>query len=72
MLNAMGSKESRAREAADESPAPEAFQIHLPADFMQLSGDEIERLIALCEAPSVLWCNDTSPARAPEPFGMIA
>ncbi len=41
-------------------------------DFTHLPLDEIERLIALCEAPAVLWRSDPAPERAPEPFGMIA
>ena len=43
-----------------------------PVDFVSLSGDEIERLIGLCEAPALLWCRDSAPTREPEPFGMIA
>ena len=35
-----------------------------------LPQDETERLIALCEAPALLW--QQRPARPPEPFGMIA
>ena len=42
------------------------------ADFRLLSGDEIERLIGLCEAPALLWRDEPVPGRAPEPFGMIA
>jgi hypothetical protein len=37
-----------------------------------LANDETERLIALCEAPALLWHHEPAPARAPEPFGMIA
>jgi len=37
-----------------------------------LSSDENERLIALCEAPALLWHDDPAPSRKPEPFGMIA
>jgi len=41
-------------------------------DFNRLPLDEIERLIALCEAPALLWRKEPAPVRAPEPFGMIA
>ncbi len=41
-------------------------------DFARLPLDEIERLIALCEAPALLWRTEPAAARAPEPFGMIA
>ncbi len=34
-----------------------------------LSNDETERLIALCEAPALLWYGEPG---APEPFGLIA
>ena len=43
-----------------------------PQQFSLLPGDEIERLIALCEAPALLWTDEAVPAREPEPFGMIA
>ncbi|HEV3018231.1 MAG TPA: hypothetical protein VGY49_04360 [Burkholderiaceae bacterium] len=43
-----------------------------PQEFSHLPGDEIERLIALCEAPALLWTDEAAPAREPEPFGMIA
>ena len=43
-----------------------------PREFSRLPGDEIERLIALCEAPALLWAHEAAPAREPEPFGMIA
>lgn len=42
------------------------------ANFSHLPSDEIERLIALCEAPALLWLTEPEPVRAPEPFGMIA
>jgi hypothetical protein len=71
MLNRMGSEVSRATSLGEESSAHEAFEGG-PADFTQLAGDEIERLISLCEAPAVLWRHETAPAREPEPFGMIA
>jgi hypothetical protein len=35
-----------------------------------LPQDETERLVALWEAPALLW--QQRPARPPEPFGMIA
>jgi hypothetical protein len=37
-----------------------------------LPTDENERLVALCEAPALLWLREPAIARAPEPFGMIA
>jgi hypothetical protein len=72
MLNGFYSKATRAAEADPQNPAPSVSDIGIPADFTRLSGDEIERLIALCEAPALLWQPDARPARAPEPFGMIA
>ena len=62
----------RAAAAAAENPTPDSTPG--VADFNDLSGDEIERLIALCEAPALLWRHEhePEPARAPEPFGMIA
>jgi len=72
MLNQVGSNAGCTNAQAEQSPALDAFETKLPADFTLLSGDEIERLIGLCEAPSLLWCRDDVPARAPEPFGMIA
>ena len=58
--------------SALQNPAPEACEAQHPVDFINLSGDKIERLIGLCEAPALLWCRDPAPAREPEPFGMIA
>jgi hypothetical protein len=58
--------------SAQQSPASEPFETMRPVDFVSLSGDEIERLIGLCEAPALLWCRDSAPTREPEPFGMIA
>ena len=72
MLNRVGSSADGAGAEADQKPAPGALEARLPADFTALSGDEIERLIELCEAPALLWRRDTKPAREPEPFGMIA
>ena len=72
MLNQSCSNASRAPAPAEENPAPDAFESTVIADFYRLSGEEIERLIALCAAPALLWRSDTAPARAPEPFGMIA
>jgi hypothetical protein len=40
--------------------------------FRLLTRDEIELLIAYCEAPSLFWDDQPAQARAPEPFGMIA
>ena len=72
MLNRVASKADCAGAEAGQKPATEALESRLPADFTTLSGDEIERLIELCEAPALLWRRDTKPAREPEPFGMIA
>lgn len=72
VLNRVSSQASRETVPVSEGAAPKAFDPTAVADFRSLSGDEIERLIALCEAPGPLWGNDPAPARAPEPFGMIA
>jgi hypothetical protein len=72
MLNQVGPNADCTSAGTQPGPAPDAFETRLPADFTRLSGDEIERLIGLCEAPSLLWCPDVAPAREPEPFGMIA
>jgi hypothetical protein len=72
MLKQAGSNADWTSVQAKRSPAPDAFDTKLPADFTRLSGDEIERLIGLCEAPATLWRRDAEPAREPEPFGMIA
>ncbi|HEX4585317.1 MAG TPA: hypothetical protein VH183_10840 [Burkholderiaceae bacterium] len=69
MLNRFGSNTSDARTPVGEQ---DTLDPSCPADFNRLSGDEIERLIALCEAPALLWHHEPAPARAPEPFGMIA
>jgi hypothetical protein len=61
-----------ARTTAPASENPASHDTTRVADFNRLSGDEIERLIALCEAPALLWRHEPAPARAPEPFGMIA
>jgi hypothetical protein len=55
MLNRSCSVANRAATPIDENPAPDAIDTTAPADFNSLSGDEIERLIALCEAPALLW-----------------
>jgi hypothetical protein len=62
---------ARTTAPASEKPASDDTTVGV-ADFNRLSGDEIERLIALCEAPGLLWRHEPAPARAPEPFGMIA
>jgi hypothetical protein len=72
MLNRFCAKANREAAPGREDPAPEAGSTTVPADFRLLSGDEIERLIGLCEAPSLLWRDDPVPEREPEPFGMIA
>jgi hypothetical protein len=72
MLDRFISKANRAAAPVDENAVTNASSPAIPADFSRLSGDEIERLIALCEAPALLWRPDTAPSREPEPFGMIA
>jgi hypothetical protein len=49
-----------------------AFGDTVTADFGSISGEEIERLITLCQVSRVLWRTHTKPARASEPFGIIA
>jgi hypothetical protein len=70
MLNRLGSNASD----APEKPASDALEGAVPPDFNHLSDDEIEHLLALCKAPARLWQreHEAAPARAPEPFGMIA
>ena len=65
-------EQKRAAPLVDQNTVPNAGNPTAAADFSRLSGDEIERLIALCKAPAFLWQADAGPARAPEPFGMIA
>ena len=72
MVDRFGSKTAHAGTIAGEKSAVDPPGAALPADFTRLSGDEIERLIALCEAPALLWCREPPAPRAPEPFGMIA
>jgi hypothetical protein len=72
MVDRFGSKTAHAATIAGEKGAVDPPGVAPQADFARLSGDEIERLIALCEAPALLWCRESPPARAPEPFGMIA
>jgi hypothetical protein len=55
-----------------EEAVSDAFDPAVPVDFNRLSGDEIERLLGLCEAPALLWYQEPATMRAPEPFGMIA
>jgi hypothetical protein len=57
------------RAPVEKGDAGDPAELH---EFSRLSGDEIERMIALCEAPALLWRNEPAPAREPEPFGMIA
>ena len=56
----------------EKNPTASAFDGTALVDFNRLSGEEIERLIALGTSPTVPWSRDTSPSRPPEPFGMIA
>ncbi len=72
MLDRLISKASCAAATVDENPVTNVSNPVVPADFSRLSGDEIERLIALGEAPALLWRPDAAAAPEPEPFGMIA
>jgi hypothetical protein len=72
MRDPVGSNADGAIAQAQAAPATAAFEAPLPGDLTHLSGDEIERLIGLCEAPALLWTRDSAPSREPEPFGMIA
>jgi hypothetical protein len=72
MSDEVGSKSQCASAGVAELHARESPETIVRADFTRLPADEIERLIALCEAPALLWCRDPAPAREPEPFGMIA
>jgi hypothetical protein len=67
VLNRFGLNGNRAL-----APLEGAFDGTVTADFSRMSGDEIERLITLCQVSRVLWRTHTEPARASEPFGMIA
>jgi hypothetical protein len=60
-------------EMIDEGPARDAAD-GLAVNDDSLPSDENERLVALCEAPALLWRYEPerARARAPEPFGMIA
>ena len=71
MNNRFSAKASSEAVPADADPAARDYKTVL-ADFKLLSGDEIERLIGLCEAPALLWRDDPIQTRSPEPFGMIA
>jgi hypothetical protein len=66
MLNCICSSASSATAFASD-----ALDVTVPADFYRLSGEQIERLIARHETPT-LWRLDPEPVHAPEPFGMIA
>ena len=72
MLDGFYSNATRAAATDQQNPPASVPDIGIPADFTRLSGDQIERLIAYCKAPALLWKPDARPARAPEPFGMIA
>jgi len=58
--------------SAGQVPGARRIDSDVCKDLGWLSNDENERLIALCEAPALLWHHEPTPARAPEPFGMIA
>jgi len=57
---------------AGDTPAADGSDAAIRADFLCVPGDEIERMIALCEAPALLWRREPPAPRSPEPFGMIA
>jgi len=71
MLNRICSSASSATAFVRQSPASDALDVTVPADFSRLSGEQIERLIACHETPT-LWRLDPEPVHPPEPFGMIA
>ena len=72
MLNPVCPGAGRGPAPVEENTTREAFDGTSFADFNRLSGEEIERLLALCRAPASVWRPDLRPARPPEPFGMIA
>jgi hypothetical protein len=55
-----------------QRPGPNGLEPEVRGRPFPLSNDETERLIAMCEAPALLWHFEPVSARAPEPFGMIA
>ncbi len=63
----------------NSSPAPTRCAHSIPderswsaSDAALSPSDEIERLIAFCEAPALLWRSEPAPTRKVEPFGIIA
>jgi hypothetical protein len=71
MLNRFPSNSISGPASVELSPARDVFDSSVPADFHRLSGEQIERLIAGHQTPT-LWRLDPAPVHPPEPFGMIA
>ncbi|HEX4596737.1 MAG TPA: hypothetical protein VH278_03045 [Burkholderiaceae bacterium] len=71
MLNRFPSNSIGGLASVEANLARDVFDSSVPADFHRLSGEQIERLIARHETPT-LWRLDPAPAHQPEPFGMIA
>jgi len=72
MLSQFCSRPGRGPATTGDNAVPDPTDNAAAADPARLAGDEVERLIELCEAPALLWQPEPAPARAPEPFGMIA
>lgn len=70
MLNAVCSSECMSG-LIDDRSSPDAVK-GAAVGPDSLPGDEVGRLIVLCEAPALLWRPEPAPPREPEPFGMIA
>jgi hypothetical protein len=72
MSNRFSANADWAPASAEEEPRQDALDTEDLENSVFLSVEEIERLIAYCEAPALLWRDEPETARAPEPFGMIA
>jgi hypothetical protein len=72
MSNRFSANTDWAPASVTEEPRQDALDTEGLENFGLLSVEEIERLIAYCEAPALLWRDEPRTARAPEPFGMIA
>jgi hypothetical protein len=72
MLNSVCSGAGRIPAPIEENGGRDTLEGTPSADFHRLSGEEIERMIALSKARESLWRPDPRPVRPPEPFGMIA
>ncbi len=72
MSNRFSANADWAPASVEQEPRQDALDTEDLENFRLLSVEEIERLIAYCEAPALLWRDEPETARAPEPFGMIA